>query len=90
MLEFAETTECLLAHCLVPAGPIPTTSDPDGFYPTRASAETSRRPVLKNYRMVSIENDQVRVKVCPDLGGTCLFDFLKESAVEDCFLSAHY
>ena len=85
MLEFAEITECLLAHRLVPAGPIPTTNDPDGFYPYESFCETSRRPVLKNYRMVSIENDQVRVKVCPDLGGRVCSIFLKASAVETVF-----
>ena len=85
MLEFAEITECLLTHRLVPAGPIPTTNDPDGFYPYESFCETSRRPVLKNYRMVSIENDQVRVKVCPDLGGRVCSIFLKEAAVETVF-----
>jgi hypothetical protein len=85
MLEFAEITECLLAHRLVPAGPIPTTNDPDGFYPYESFCETSRRPVLKKFRMISIENDQIRVKVCPDLGGRVCSIFLKESAVETVF-----
>jgi len=29
--------------------------------------------------MVSIENDQVRVKVCPDLGDVSVFDFSKRA-----------
>lgn len=85
MLEFAETTELMLAHRLVPVGPIPTTSDPDGFYPYESFCETSRRPELKNYRMVLIENDQIRVKICPDLGGRVCSIFLKENAVETLF-----
>jgi hypothetical protein len=85
MLEFSETLEVLLTHQLVPAGPIPTTFDPDGFYPYESFCETSRRPVLKKYRMVSIENDQVRVKICPDLGGRVCSLFLKKSGVETLF-----
>jgi hypothetical protein len=86
MLESEETAEFLLTHQLVPTGPIPTTNDPDGFYPYESFCETSSRPVLKKYRMVSIENDQIRVKVCPDLGGRVCSIFLKESAVETLFV----
>jgi hypothetical protein len=86
MLEFAETEELLLTHQLVPAGPIPTTNDPDGFYPYESFCETSRRPGLKKYRMVSIENDQMRVKICPDLGGRVCSIFLKEGAAETLFV----
>jgi hypothetical protein len=86
MLESAETTELLLTHQLVPAGPIPTTNDPDGFYPYESFCETSKRPVLKAYRMVSLENDQIRVKICPDLGGRVCSIFLKQAAVETLFL----
>jgi hypothetical protein len=82
MLESAETSELLLTHQLVPAGPIPTTSDPDGFYPYESFCETSKRPVLKNYRMVSLENDRMRVQICPDLGGRVCSIFLKEAALE--------
>lgn len=86
MLESAETEELLLTHRLVPTGPIPTTNDPDGLYPYESFCETSSRPVLKKYRMVSIENDQIRVKICPDLGGRVCSIFLKESAVETLFV----
>jgi hypothetical protein len=85
MLESSETEELLLTHPLVPAGPIPTTYDPDGFYPYESFCETSSRPILKKYRMVSIENDLIRVKICPDLGGRVCSIFLKERAVETLF-----
>jgi uncharacterized protein DUF5107/uncharacterized protein len=85
MLGSAETAELLLTHQLVPAGPIPTANDPDGFYPYESFCETSRRPVLKSYHMVSLENDHVRVKICPDLGGRVCSIFLKESATETLF-----
>jgi len=35
--------------------------------------------------MVSLENDQMRVKICPDLGGRVCSMFLKEAAVETLF-----
>ncbi|WP_263368737.1 DUF5107 domain-containing protein [Edaphobacter bradus] len=85
MLQSEEITEVLLTHPLVPTGPIPTAYDPDGFYPYESFCETSRRPVLKKYRMVSIENDQIRVKICPDLGGRVCSIFLKKDAVETLF-----
>ena len=85
MLQSAETEEYLLTHQLVPAGPIPTAGDPDGFYPYESFCETSKRPVLKKYCMLSIENDHIRVKICPDLGGRVCSLFLKQSSVETLF-----
>jgi hypothetical protein len=85
MLESTETIEFLLCHSLVPTGPIPTTHDPDGIYPYESFCETSRRPEIRKYRMVLIENDQIRVKICPDLGGRVCSLFLKESGVETLF-----
>ena len=57
MLESTETFEFLLTHSLVPTGPIPTAYDPDGVYPYESFCETSRRPEIRKYRMVSIESD---------------------------------
>ena len=85
MLESAETIELLLTHSLVPAGPIPTAHDPDGVYPYESYCETSKRPHIQKYRMVSIENDHLRVKICPDLGGRVCSVYLKQSAVETLF-----
>lgn len=85
MLASAEITEVLLTHLLVPAGPIPTTHDPDGFYPYESFSETSRRPVLKAYRMVVMENAHLRVKICPDLGGRVCSLFLKNFEKETLF-----
>jgi hypothetical protein len=85
MFEFEETHEVLLTHLLVPAGPIPTVNDPEGVYPYESYLETSRRPVLKKYRMVTIGNDRIRVKICPDLGGRVYSIFLKQAEVEALF-----
>src|SRR5205823_14038529 len=54
---------------LTPAGPVPTAFDPDGVYPYVSYSETSHRPVLKQYRFVALENDKIKVVICPDLGG---------------------
>lgn len=73
-----ETTEFLLTHMMVPAGPIPPCYDPDGIYPYESFCETSRRPEIRRYRMIVMENERIRVKICPDLGGRVCSLFLKE------------
>jgi hypothetical protein len=85
MLECTENIEMLLTHSLVPAGPIPTTHDPDSLYPYESYCETSKRPSLKTYRMVTVENDKLRVKICPDLGGRVCSIFLKDSQTESLY-----
>ncbi len=85
MLESFESFEFLLTHLTGSVGPIPTVSDPDGSYPYESYCETSKRPVLKKYRMVYLENDDVRVKICPDLGGRVCSLFLKKSGTESLF-----
>ncbi|MFO1497768.1 MAG: DUF5107 domain-containing protein [Verrucomicrobiota bacterium] len=69
MLQVRHYREALLIHLLVPSGPIPTVFDPDGVYPYPSYVETSRRPVLRELRFVQMENDHLRVTICPDLGG---------------------
>lgn len=64
-----EYTEYILTHLLTPSGPIPTVYDPNGVYPYVSYSETSNRPVPKKYRFVSLENEHIKVTVCPDLGG---------------------
>ena len=69
MLKFEETKQAVLSHILVPAGPIPTAQDSDGVYPYESFMETSQRPILKTSRFVSMENDLLKVTICPDKGG---------------------
>src|SRR5256886_13137503 len=59
----------ILPHDPMPAGPVPTAVDPDGVYPYVSYSETSERPVPKKYRFVALENDKIKVAICPDLGG---------------------
>lgn len=85
MIAIHETTEFLLTHPMVPAGPIPTCFDPDGIYPYESFSETSRRPEIRPYRMITIENDRIRVKICPDLGGRVCSLLIKEAEAEALF-----
>jgi len=65
----SEFHDYILTHELTPAGPVPTAFDPDGVYPYVSYSETSERPVPKQYRFVALENDKIKVAICPDLGG---------------------
>lgn len=64
-----EYGQYILTHQLTPSGPVPTALDPNGVYPYPSYSETSNRPVLKTYRLIVLENDRMKVTICPDLGG---------------------
>lgn len=64
-----EFQDYVLTHALIPAGPVPTPFDPNGVYPYVSYAETSHRPLLKQYRFVVLENSRIKATICPDLGG---------------------
>src|SRR6478672_7079325 len=76
--EYTDSVRCreydayMLTHLLTPFGPVPTALDPNGVYPYVSYAETSNRPVLKKYRMVLLENQRIKITICPDLGGKVL------------------
>lgn len=82
VLRLHSYREPLLTHRLTPAGPIPTAQDPDGVYPYESYCETSRRPELRIYRFVALENAHIRVAVCPDLGGKVYSILHKKSGKE--------
>jgi hypothetical protein len=54
---------------LTSAGPIPTAFDPNGVYPYTSYCETANRPVPVKYKFITLENNQFKVTICPDLGG---------------------
>lgn len=68
-LKVSEDIRPVLTHLLVPSGPVPTALDPNGVYPYTSFSETSKRPVIKNYRFIMLENDHIKATICPDLGG---------------------
>jgi len=65
----SEVQDYVLTHELTPAGPVPTAFDPNGVYPYISYVETSHRPALQKYRLIVLENERLRVSICPDLGG---------------------
>lgn len=69
MLIYTEKEDILLNHEMQPSGPIPTICDPDGIYPYESFVETAERPRFVKVKMIIIENDSLRVKICPSLGG---------------------
>ncbi|SDN97224.1 hypothetical protein SAMN04487897_106171 [Paenibacillus sp. yr247] len=69
LLQITEFEETFLEHSLQPCGPIPTIGDPEGVYPYVSYCETAKRPSLRRFKMVSMENRHLKVTVCPDLGG---------------------
>jgi hypothetical protein len=74
--------QVVLTHLLTPSGPIPTAFDPNGVYPYQSYSETSNRPVPKSYRFVELENEHMKVTICPDLGGKVFSMIQKPSGKE--------
>jgi hypothetical protein len=72
----------VLTHELTPFGPVPTALDPNGVYPYISYCETSNRPVLKKYHFIELENEELRVTICPDLGGKVTSIIHKHSGKE--------
>src|SRR6516162_4942453 len=81
-ISVREFDDFMLTHLLTPAGPIPTAYDPNGVYPYQSFVETSNRPELRKYHFIMIENDMVRVTICPDLGGKIVSMMYKPSQKE--------
>ncbi|MGN6341124.1 MAG: DUF5107 domain-containing protein [Ginsengibacter sp.] len=81
-LSCTEYEDYMLTCELTPAGPIPTAFDPNGVYPYVSYVETSNRPVLKKYKYIVLENDQLKITICPDLGGKVTSIFYKPSGKE--------
>lgn len=59
----------ILTHPLVVAGPVPTAFDPNGVYPYVSYSETANRPEPVLYQFIALENNKIKVTICPDLGG---------------------
>lgn len=64
-----EHEEYMLTHQMVVAGPVPTAFDPNGVYPYVSYSETANRPLPELYKFIILENDFIKVTICPDLGG---------------------
>jgi hypothetical protein len=74
--------DVILTHQLTPFGPVPTAFDPNGVYPYVSYCETSNRPVPVSYNFIVLENEQIKVTICPDLGGKVTSMIFKKSGKE--------
>ena len=81
-ISCTEYDEYILTHELVPAGPVPTALDPNGVYPYVSYVETSNRPVPKKYHFIVLENEKLKITICPDLGGKVFSMIHKPSGKE--------
>jgi hypothetical protein len=81
-VSYSEYDDYVLTHDLTAFGPLPTAQDANGVYPYVSYAETSRRPSLRKYRFVVLENPQLKVTVSPDLGGKVISMIHKGSGRE--------
>src|SRR5438552_316011 len=81
-LKVSEYEAYILTHLLTPAGPVPTALDANGVYPYVSYSETSNRPVPKKYHFIVLENDQIKITICPDLGGKAYSMIHKASGKE--------
>ncbi len=77
-----ENDDYILTHELTPFGPVPTAFDPNGIYPYISYCETSNRPILKKYHFIILENDWIKLTICPGLGGKILSMIHKPSGRE--------
>src|SRR5437660_1619156 len=69
-------------HELTPCGPLPTALDTDGVYPYVSYCETAEQPVLRKYTFIALENDHIKITICPGLGGRVTSIFHKRSRNE--------
>lgn len=77
-----EFDEYILTCLLTPAGPVPTAFDANGVYPYVSYVETSNRPVPEKYRFIMLENEHIKITICPDIGGKVLSMIHKPSGKE--------
>lgn len=85
MINLNEYKSLMLVHTIIPSGPVPTVQVADGCYPYETYYETSDRPELKYLQFVEMENDYIKVIICPDLGGKVYSIVLKASQKEVLF-----
>lgn len=76
MIRIHETTRTLPYFAPVPLTSLPLLYHREHLFPYTSYAETATTPVPRDFRMVVLENESLRVEVAPELGGRVhrLFD----------------
>ncbi|MDO8541075.1 MAG: DUF5107 domain-containing protein [Opitutaceae bacterium] len=76
MIRLDETTCTLPYYAPVPLTSLPLLYHREHLFPYASYGDTEATPVSRNFRMVALENEFLRVEVAPELGGRVysLFD----------------
>lgn len=76
MIQVYETTKAIPYYKPVPLTDLPLLYQREHLFPYASYGDTADKPVLREFRMVVLENDLLRVEVAPELGGRVysLFD----------------
>jgi hypothetical protein len=82
MPTLSETTCVLPYHAPVPLTSLPLVFHRDHLFPYTSYGDTLGTPVSREFRLLVLENDAVKVTVCPDLGGRVMSYIDKTTAKE--------
>lgn len=76
MLLIRQTQRTIPFYRSVPLTSLPLIYHREHLFPYVSGGDTEREPVLRDFRMVSLENEFIRVETAPELGGRIynLFD----------------
>ena len=76
MIRVRETARNIPFYRPVPLTRLPLVFHPDHLFPYTSYGDTEAEPVLRQFRMVVLENAALRIEVAPELGGRVysLFD----------------
>ena len=67
-----EKTIVIPTHSMVPRSKLPPVFDPEVVYPYDGFLLTAKEPQDREYKVIMLENDSLRVTVLPELGGRIL------------------
>lgn len=82
MPTVSESTLVLPYHAPIPLTSLPLVFHRDHLFPYTSYGDTRAKAVPRELTVLVLENDQVKVTVCPDLGGRVMSYFDKSSARE--------
>jgi hypothetical protein len=88
MPTLCQTTCVLPYYAPLPLTELPLILNPEHLFPYTSYGDTLTDSVQREFRLLVLENDVVRVGVCPDLGGRVLSYFNKTTGKELLFANS--
>lgn len=85
MIQIQETTHTLPYYRPVPLTRLPLIYHREHLFPYASYGDTASEPVARSFRMVTLENEHLRVMVAPELGGRVYSLFDKRAGQEILF-----